>query len=321
MEDPRAGKTLEQISFEEETWSDDYDNVKEELKERYRNLKSSPKFKEEDFQLRNYPLISQTGIVLLVVCAVLLAYGEKVILMYSLFAYIVILHIAFSLYKSDFQNSLVKYNEVANKRIDDLIDEIYYFQTLEQEKDDVLKKQVVINTFDNKYTAKAVANPSNRENDIDIKEDNIEDMILYDDCFITNHDGTKDYSAWMHTYSYLLLTKLVADAQSKMDDLAIRRIAYTFENLQKKKVELTDFLSLKGFTENQQLQEMIIQKLNTELFIRSIEEEIKSTFKHIPFGERGAIQWYWAEKKKYLKEKYNIDWLSQQDLQPEIEYF
>jgi hypothetical protein len=53
--------------------------------------------------------------------------------------------------------------------------------------------------------------------------------------------------------------------------------------------------------------------------IEQVDQEIEASLKKDnKYGEMGSCYMFWAQKKKILKERYNIDWKSPSEMNPQV---
>jgi len=130
-----------------------------------------------------------------------------------------------------------------------------------------------------------------------------------------------EYKNWDLDTTFLLLKKISNEEfEAPLPEIVLKRISHMCGRTEKNELDQDDIKNVKDFTGGKDVINKILKALNIELFIKSINEELEQVTSTIPDGP-GTAQFKWIAQKQYLKEKYNIDWLSPQDLQPNLEFF
>ncbi len=130
-----------------------------------------------------------------------------------------------------------------------------------------------------------------------------------------------EYKNWDLDTTFLLLKKISNEEfEAPVPEIVLKRIVHMCDHTDKNELDEDDVKNIKDFTGSKDVINRILKALNIELFVRSIDEELEEVANTVP-GEHDAAQFRWLAQKQYLKEKYNIDWLSPQDLRPDLEFF
>ncbi|MFZ5807309.1 MAG: hypothetical protein ACOY3I_08910 [Verrucomicrobiota bacterium] len=55
--------------------------------------------------------------------------------------------------------------------------------------------------------------------------------------------------------------------------------------------------------------------------IEKVDQDVEASLKKDNmYGEMGSCHIFWARKKKILKERYNLDWKSPSEMNPQVEF-
>lgn len=186
---------------------------------------------------------------------------------------------------------------------------------IQGEKDKIIKKQLKSFTSDidlNTYRIENLQNITPPETSSDALEKPSNGDI--DEKMI-------EYQNWDFNTTFLLLKKISNEEfETPVPEIVLKRIVHMCDHTDKNELDQDDIKNIKDFTGSKDVINRILKALNIELFIRSIDDELEEIFNTTP-DEHGAVHFVWQVQKKYLKEKYNIDWLSLQDLKPELDFF
>jgi len=308
----------EEMEFNEifKGYEEEYSLTKNEIKKQLDALAIVQK--ERPLLLREYAVPKLIGYVLIV--AIIALYLNDQILFAGILTLVFIKHIEylvselmkvlkknFSLIQRDVDQKSEQSSDLING-IRSNLDHLFYIQ---QDKDKIIKEQLRSLASDielNAYRIEKMKNEIPPKTSSEFINSDIDEKMI-------------EHKNWSFDTTFLLLKKISNEEfETPVPEIVLKRIAHMCDHTDKNELDQDDVKNIKGFTGGKDVVDRILKALNIELFIRSIHEELEEVANTIP-GGNGAAQFIWLAQKQYLKEKYNIDWLSPQDLRPDLKFF
>ncbi len=332
MSNSKVNKTTTQTFYEGEYWSDfksyeeEYSLAKKQVKKQLEAL--------EEIQGEHTTLSHGYGLTLFdipmsrffgygLIIAIIALYDSGQILFSGILVLLFLKYLESSIAEESktmrenfslIQRRMNQKSEQSSELINGIKGSLDYLFKAQQNKDAMLKQKTTthasdidlnsrrIKSLEDSISPEAYSDALNKPSNDDIDEKMIE------------------YKNWEFDTTFLLLKKISNEEfKTPLPEIVLKRISYMCGQTKKDELDPDDIKNIKGFKGGKDIIKKILKALNTELFIRSIDEELEEVANTIP-DEHGAAQFIWLAQKQYLKEKYNIDWLSPQDLRPDVEF-
>jgi hypothetical protein len=332
MSNSKVNKTTAQIFYEREYWGDfksyeeEYSLAKKQVKKQLEALEEIQRERTTlshgyGLTLFDIPMSKFFGYGLII--AIIALYDSGQVLFSGILVLLFLKYLESSIAEESktmrenfslIQRRMNQKSEQSSELINGIKGSLDYLFKAQQNKDTMLKQKTTahvsdidlngrrIKSLEDSISPEAYSDALNKPSNDDIDEKMIE------------------YKNWDLDTTFLLLKKISNEEfETPVPEIVLKRIVHMCDRTDKNELDEDDVKNIKDFTGSKDVINRILKALNIELFVRSIDEELEEVANTIPH-EHGAAQFIWLAQKQYLKEKYNIDWLSQQDLRPDVDF-